>query len=342
MVNAIFAEGICEERLAAYHDCYATINPWFTMFETMEHGQICATENEHPSSSFQDSQFYREWLVHQDNLRAASAMRIDIDPANVVIVDWHYGVDQASRYDILAAKVLSRLKPNLTDAVRSAAMLSHRLEQNLQVAPVIEQIHGGALVVDAKRHIREANTEAKTAMAEGEIYGGGSGRLSLRDPAAQRWLEEAISKAHAGSDEQEITATFGNCNAVYRLGVIPLALHENAGYQLLVHPPPVVLVIIRLLTGRLLRLDVEALQLAFGLSGAEARLCEFLVDGTSLIETARILAISEGTVRQRAKTVFQKTGTSRQGELIALVCHFAIRCEPAGKNTAFLQRANRT
>jgi DNA-binding CsgD family transcriptional regulator len=82
-------------------------------------------------------------------------------------------------------------------------------------------------------------------------------------------------------------------------------------------------VVVHLLVGTSLRLDGSGLRLAFGLSGAETRLCEILVNGRSLAEAADMLHISEGTARQRIKTIFQKTGVHRQGQLIALVSRFS-------------------
>ena len=148
--------------------------------------------------------------------------------------------------------------------------------------------------------------------------------LALRDPAAQRWLEEAVTRLLSGQEMQTTVATFRNYTKVFRISATRALDYGGPDFALLVHPRPHILVVIRSLTGGTLQLDAEALQLAFGLSGAETNLCQLLVNGYSLIETARLLHISEGTVRQRAKAVFQKTGTHRQGELIALVSHFAV------------------
>jgi DNA-binding CsgD family transcriptional regulator len=62
-----------------------------------------------------------------------------------------------------------------------------------------------------------------------------------------------------------------------------------------------------------------ALHQLFGLSATECALACGLLAGKSLQETAAHLLISESHARQRLKAVFQKTNTSRQGELIALL-----------------------
>jgi DNA-binding CsgD family transcriptional regulator len=61
------------------------------------------------------------------------------------------------------------------------------------------------------------------------------------------------------------------------------------------------------------------LRQAFQLTASEARLALCLAAGKSLEETALDMAIVLETVRSHLKSVFRKTGTHRQGELIALI-----------------------
>ncbi len=67
------------------------------------------------------------------------------------------------------------------------------------------------------------------------------------------------------------------------------------------------------------RLSPELLIQVFGLTSTEARLAIELASGKSLHDVSTRLAISEGHARQRLKAIFCKTGTSRQGQLIALL-----------------------
>lgn len=55
----------------------------------------------------------------------------------------------------------------------------------------------------------------------------------------------------------------------------------------------------------------------FSLTPAEASLCECLVSGLSLSETAEQQKKSEATVRTYLKQVYQKTGFNRQGQLVS-------------------------
>lgn len=65
---------------------------------------------------------------------------------------------------------------------------------------------------------------------------------------------------------------------------------------------------------------VEAqLQALFGLTSAEAKLAARIADGSALADAASELGIAKETSRSQLKSVFRKTGTHRQAELVALL-----------------------
>ena len=323
-VNTVFATGIDPAFVASYRDHYAAINPWMDFWETVPAGEVKVSERDSPSSAFRDTEFYADWLAPQDHLKAGSGIRFDVDAHNTVFVCWHYEPKHAPVYDGLAEAILEQTKHSLLDAIRSAALLRHGLEARPRLGLMIERIDGAALLVDADRRIREANAEASIAMVRGEILTGAGNVLALRDPAAQRWVEEAMVQLLAGRHPAFSTSTFVVNDRIFRITLTRAPEHGEAGLPLLIRPRPLVLLVVQPLVGTTLRLDGGALKLAFGLSGAETRLCEFLANGRSLAEAADMLHISEGTARQRIKTIFHKTGTHRQGQLIALVSHFAV------------------
>jgi DNA-binding CsgD family transcriptional regulator len=65
--------------------------------------------------------------------------------------------------------------------------------------------------------------------------------------------------------------------------------------------------------------QADSLETRFGLSPAEARLAALLFAGASLRSCAQALSIKYETARSYLKSVFQKTGTHRQAELVLTV-----------------------
>jgi DNA-binding CsgD family transcriptional regulator len=61
------------------------------------------------------------------------------------------------------------------------------------------------------------------------------------------------------------------------------------------------------------------LQVALGLSNSEARIAVALINGASLVQAADHVGVSHETARSHLKSIFAKTGTNRQGELVVLL-----------------------
>jgi len=72
------------------------------------------------------------------------------------------------------------------------------------------------------------------------------------------------------------------------------------------------------------RLVERDLMSTFSLTPAEARLASRLSSGDSIEEIAAELSVSYETSRKRLKSIFQKTNTHRQAQLVALLAQFSV------------------
>ena len=69
---------------------------------------------------------------------------------------------------------------------------------------------------------------------------------------------------------------------------------------------------------------VEAASALDGLTPMQARVAELLAAGRSVGETAEELGNAEATPRGHLARIFSKTGTTRQGELVALAARLLL------------------
>jgi len=63
----------------------------------------------------------------------------------------------------------------------------------------------------------------------------------------------------------------------------------------------------------------ETLSALFGLSPAESRVTILLADGKSLAEISQLLGVTRNTVKTQLSSIFSKTKTARQSQLIRLL-----------------------
>lgn len=330
-VNAIFVDGIDPAFVDSYNSYYVSLNPWIDYWSGLPSGEVTASEQHFPSASFRDSEFYRDWLGLQDNMAAAVGMRLDLNRRNTIHVAWHYDVARAPEYDAVASAILEGLRPALREAAEASLLLSDQVDGRARLSILLENIDGAALLVTGSRCIREANANAEAAMRAGTVMlTCTSKRLVVRESSAQRWLEEIVARLANGEVCDDTSMTFTLDDQVLRLTATPVPAHLDGSFALLVSPPPQVLVVLRRLAGGVLGLDHASLRLAYGLSASETRLCEIFINGLSIAEAASLLELSEGTIRQRVKVIFQKTQTHRQGELIARLRGFVTSCWEGG------------
>jgi DNA-binding CsgD family transcriptional regulator len=66
----------------------------------------------------------------------------------------------------------------------------------------------------------------------------------------------------------------------------------------------------------------------YRLSAMESKLAQLMTQGHSIMEAAERLHLKEHTARSYLKQIFQKTGTKRQGELVAILLRTSVHCGP--------------
>ncbi len=76
-------------------------------------------------------------------------------------------------------------------------------------------------------------------------------------------------------------------------------------------------------------MDEAPLRAAYQLTAAEARICSGLISGDNVHTLSGRLGISPQTARTHLKRIYDKTGTTRQAELLRLLMTFAYRKAPA-------------
>ena len=138
-------------------------------------------------------------------------------------------------------------------------------------------------------------------------------RFKLGDEEDDKRLADALARVGPQSDERLIPVRpkAGGPPRVLRVLPLPTSSQDvffDAAAVLIVSTPRVVR-----------PLSVEMLKRLFDLTPAEARLTHSLAQGKTLREAADALKVSHHTVRNQIKSVFSKTGSSRQADLLMLL-----------------------
>lgn len=314
MLAAGFEAGVVE----AYAERYGAENPWAPLMIAMPDLGLVHSEEVMPARSFAHTAFYADWLSRGGGIDASTALKIVDADGRLGFACLHFDARRAEPANRVAAPVLAALGARMRDALTLNGVSAGLGGEGLEFLDAVAE---PALIVTAALRIVAVNGPARALLAEGRAIDAGiDDALAVPDSGLRRALEAEVARA-CGRPVAFGAAPVAPPNgyAVSALRVRPGAL--RAGLGPLLWGGPLALVVLRRTApaGDL----GPVLARAYRLTPAETRLALAVGGSRSLREVAGALGVGYATARSQLKSVFLKTGTSRQAELVALLLHSA-------------------
>lgn len=310
--------GIEEAALAEYARDWAAHDPRLAAGLSGRVGETIDALEHLDVAGFRDSPIYHEFLgplglgatlgaiVHADReiFAAASAQRALRPPG----------------FDAEEKRHFAALVPHLGRAVKIGHELGAAAAARRAFGAALDRLPRGVLLVDARSGLRYANRYAEEVLATGDGLRVECGRLVAATPEATAALRRLVGGA---ADPTACGgAAAGGCLALARPSLrrplellvapltpelAPIAAGRAAAALFLVDPE------------RQLELPVVVLRQLYGLTPAEARLAALVGEGLGLPEVAARLGVRRETAKSNLRSIFAKTGTRRQAELVRLL-----------------------
>jgi len=213
------------------------------------------------------------------------------------------------------------LKPHVERALRITDQLSSLQRDARSSSAVLEGLPNAVFTLDRHGNVLTVNAAGAALLA-------GPDGLQMRDGKLLTWmtseqcrLERAIADAAASppvAGQVFVRLSRGHNDTALAAFVAPL----NIADEELLTLNAKVLVIIHDTDARGCA-KTEMLTSLYGLTDAEARLASALSGGHSIESAAALLNIRPATARSELKSVFRKTGVSRQQDLVRLLTALA-------------------
>jgi DNA-binding CsgD family transcriptional regulator len=210
--------------------------------------------------------------------------------------------------------VLDRLRPHLARSALVSARL--RLEHARGAADTLALIGLPALVLDHDGAVMWANQLAE--QLPDFVHWRANNHMAFIDGAANALLYEAIQEPGAERSVQSFPVRNGDCTSTRVAHVLPVRgtardIFERCRTVVVLAPvtlsqaPP-----------------VELVRSLFDLTPAEARIARSLSAGETLDDIAENGKVSRNTVRTQLRGVMEKTGCTRQVELVSLLVNLSL------------------
>lgn len=216
--------------------------------------------------------------------------------------------------------LLARIAPHLRLAIQIHATLGRTASERNLYAGAVEQLAVATIILDEQGHVLSTNTIARVLLEDGDGLALRGQHLFIagrdRNRELQNSLATIVQAQHRGETSVVRALRVLRSGNRPQLGLVlrPVPVSEWSEGQ----TSPCVAVFIS---------DPELSETAslgtlrelFGLTPAEANLAVLLSRGLRLAEVSEAQNVSPHTARAQLKSVFAKTGVSRQAELVRLV-----------------------
>ncbi|TLX70628.1 hypothetical protein FAS41_27350 [Pseudomonas nicosulfuronedens] len=306
------ADWDCGRHERPYRDTYARLDP--IDYLDMQPGTLYRLDDILAQAGPEGRRFHREFLrpAGMDQLVILHVAEPGGLRAWLTLARRH----PARAYEPAELALMRALAPHLSSALKVFAVLAKGSVQQSVYRDALGHYGIGSLLLDGRCEVLEIDESARRIIAEHPALGIHGNRLKLTaaadDSALQALLEDALGDESASG-----------CHAMRVAGMTPLELLARALHSPLRHvcqSSPALVLHLRSEARVSEALDYEnPLMKLLGLTATEASLALRLAQGSSLVEAAQFLGLTEQTVRTYSKQIFAKTATRGQADLVRLV-----------------------
>jgi DNA-binding CsgD family transcriptional regulator len=295
------------DYVAHYHGC----DPGLGSVDGVSTGEWWIDTREVGLTGMRTSAFYQEFFRHHD-LASYMASPILRTPDREVALALQRGLGDGV-FSVEDTRPMAPLVPHFQRALTLRDRMSTLTNAAELTARVLEHLQFGVAVIDARLRVLQSNVLGEHWLRRL----GPKSRWMYRSAGLTRpfgQMVQAACKTHDPIPAQAATlATMdrGPCQVI----ILPLAASHRFAISFQI---PAALVVFRDLW-RTPRVLTSVLRDLYGLSEAELRVSMAIVDGSGVNRVSEKLRVSRETIRSQLKSVFSKTRTNTQAQLVHLL-----------------------
>jgi DNA-binding CsgD family transcriptional regulator len=294
----------------AFVKTYSKINPLNQAALAIAPGEVLAATLITQTREFRATRFYNEFLRPQN---CADCVGIGLSRTSIVsqLLSFHRPPGavamEPARY-----RLLESLAPHLARAVQIQNRLWRAGAISGALGAAFAAVGFAIFILGADCQVLFANAKAEALVrCEGGLRYE-QRRLLAETAALTARLHGLAQSAARGAAGGSLALPCKGEGAPILAHIIPLAAHRAGVFGL--SQPAAALIVADQSAGTAAHL--RSFSAKFGLTAGEARVLAEIIIGKGLAAAAAQLRITHATARSHTDSIFQKTGTSRQAELI--------------------------
>jgi len=325
--NASFGWGNDPYYEKLYLEKLCKINPLFPALLFQNVGEVFATPDIIPDDQFMRTRFYREYLEPQDLMHGLGCV-LEKSPTSCAVLAFPRAVSLGP-IDEEARTRVRLLVPHVQRAILIGKAIDLQKATAEMLADTVDALTACVYLVNENARIVHANRSGLDLLAREDIVRGANGILRWQDGAADRALRDLLAAATARNDlaaaKSASMSVTGRTGDRYAVHMLPLTTGERrkAGSS---HAAAAAVFVHKATLN--LSTFPELLAKQFHLTPAELGVMFSIIEVGGVPEVASVLGLSQTTIKTHLRSIFAKTGTRRQADLVKFVAQFANPAAP--------------
>jgi DNA-binding CsgD family transcriptional regulator/PAS domain-containing protein len=317
-----------EEPSALFRERHAW-NPWTVVISQYQPGKaVSANSLLKEPALLRKTEFYADVLApwgHADIVDINhKALSVDGAAGGFGFCLSERGAERADEH----VRRLDPLTPHLCRALEASLLMGGRADGRRQLSAILDLMPNAALLLDGRGSITQTNRAAEALLRQSDgIAFDRDGSIELvsalsgERQALSRALKGALNVAAGAGVSLPAPVRVSRPSGAAPLLVVAVPLpRPSFAFWELVAPARVLVVIVD--PAARSRATASAIQAAYGLTAAEARVALLLASGVNGSQMPDLLGVTAATVKTQLRRCFEKTGTHSQAELSRLFTMF--------------------
>lgn len=306
------------EALLAVHRNTSCEHPWFerSVGTLLAHG-IADDRGLMDDDELQATRYYAEFMRPAGIAHGMALCLQPHRPGDLALLTINRGATEGC-FDEAELALAQSLLPHLRNVYTLQQRLSWLEGQSQRFRSTLDQLNKGVAMLDADGHLLFCNRAAGQMEASGLFARHPDGRLTLAHTPDDHRLQQALRKfamdASAAPTVLQIHSRAGQLCGVLKL--CPADMLAGAQWS---EPRVSVIAFIKPLEVPMATTLTPTLSAQWGFTPAEARLAQRLMEGLSLDQAAECIHVTKNTVRSQLRSLFDKTETRRQSQLVRML-----------------------
>lgn len=301
-------------EVSAYREQFFSLDP----FVNLPLEKVVALEDVVPDSDLVTSEYYLHYLKPIDLFRI---LGVDTAEPGGMLARLRFSRRSSeARFKTGERQLLTLLTPHLRRAIEIYAKLNRMTSERDVYAGAVNQLSVASIILDEQGRLLTTNAVGQALLDQAEGLSLRDGRLHIEGRDINKELQQALTiiiKAQMRGETSVVRALrvprrAGRSDLGLVIKPVPASQwsegQSSPSAAVFISDPDLQESTSRQVLGEL-----------FGLTPAEANLATLLARGLSLAQVSVAQGISQHTTRAQLKSIFAKTGVSRQAELVRLV-----------------------